>query len=44
MARGALQVISDGPVILVAEFVLDQIGDGRRYAAQLSMAEGVLQA
>src|SRR5690606_16872761 len=44
VAGGALQVVSHGPVVLVAKLVTHEVGDGRRYAAQLGVAEGVGQA
>src|SRR5690606_31022735 len=44
MARRAMQVVCYGPVIFEAELVAYQGGNGRRYTAQLSMAESVGQA
>ena len=44
VARGALQVVGDGPVILVVELRLHQLRDHRRDAAELRMAERIAQA
>jgi len=41
VARGALQVVGDRPVVLVAELVLDELRDHGPDATQLCVAEGV---
>ena len=41
MARGALQVVGHGPVVLLVEPVLDQFGDQRSDAAKLRMPERI---
>ena len=41
VARGALQVVSHGPVKLVTECLLDQVGDHRGDPAELCVAKGV---
>src|SRR5258706_11391229 len=43
MAGGALQVVGERPVILVFQSVLDELRDDLPRAAQLRMAESVLQ-
>src|SRR3990172_2456169 len=44
MARRALQIIGNRPVILVAEPGLRQVGDLRRDAAQLRVTERIFEA
>ena len=44
MARGALQVVGHGPVVLVAELVLDQLRHDRAHAAELGVPERVARA
>ena len=44
VARGALQIVGDGPVKFVAERFLGHLRDHRSDAAQLGVAERVLGA
>ena len=44
MARGALQVIGERPVVLVAVGLLDHLRERRRDAAELHVTEGVARA
>ena len=41
MAGRALQIVGNGPVVLISVGLVDHVGDHRRGAAQLGMAEGV---
>ena len=44
VARRALQIVGNGPVILEAEFCTNEFGDGRRDTAELRVSERVLTA
>src|SRR5690606_9824935 len=44
VACSPLQVVGNRPVILVAQRLLDHVGEGRRNATELGMAKGVLVA
>ncbi len=44
VAGGALQVVGNGPVVLVAQFLLDHVGQCGGQAAQLTVAKGVREA
>src|SRR6187455_3420609 len=43
VARGALQIIGDRPMVFIAELVLDEVGNLRRDAAELRVPERVLE-
>ena len=44
MARGALQVVGDRPVVLELELVFDEVREHGRHAAELGVSEGIAQA